>query len=67
MLTNLDKYKADLDSLIKLGDTMSLDLAFGYMEEEGQLSGEDKKNFKKFKGGKGGRPFYLYIHLIFLI
>lgn len=50
MPTNLDKYKADLDSLIKLGETMELDLTFRHLEEEGRLSAEDKKNFKKFKG-----------------
>lgn len=50
MTTNLDKYKADLDSLIKLGDAMELDLSFRYLEEEGKLSDDDKKNFKKFKG-----------------
>lgn len=49
-MTNLDKYKADLDSLIKHGETMELDLSFRYLEEEGKLSEEDKKNFKKFKG-----------------
>ena len=50
MTTNIDKYKADFDSLIKLGDTMELDLNFRHLEEEGELSEEDKKNFKKFKG-----------------
>jgi len=50
MTTNTDKYKADLDSLIKLGDSMELDLTFRHLEEEGQLSDDDKKNFKKFKG-----------------
>jgi len=50
MLTNLDKYKSDLDSLIELGETMELDLTFRHLDEEGQLSVEDKKTFKKFKG-----------------
>ena len=50
MPTNLDKYKADLDSLIKLGDTMRLDLIFRDLEEQGQLAEDDNKNFKKFKG-----------------
>ncbi len=50
MLTNLDKYKSDLDSLIKLGRTMELDLTFRHLEEEDQLSAEEKKTFRKFKG-----------------
>ena len=50
MTTNIDKYKAALDSLIKLGDSMELDLAFRQLEEKGKLSEDDKKNFKKFQG-----------------
>jgi len=50
MLTNLDKYKSDLNSLIELGETMELDLTFRHLDEEGRLSAEDKKTSKKFKG-----------------
>lgn len=50
MTTNIDKYKSDLDSLIKLGDSMELDLSYRHLEEKGKLSEDDKKNFKKFQG-----------------
>ena len=50
MTTNIDKYKKDLDSLIKLGEDMKLDLIFRQLEEEGELSEKDKENFKKFHG-----------------
>lgn len=50
MLTNLNKYKSDLDSLIQLGESMELDLTLRHLEKEGKLSAEDKKIFKKLKG-----------------
>lgn len=49
-MSNLDKYKSDLDSLIKRGETMELDLNIRHLEDKGELTEEDKKNFNKFKG-----------------
>jgi hypothetical protein len=50
MTTNLSRYKADLEKLIKLGDSMDLDLTLRYMLDEGKLDQEKKKVAEKLKG-----------------
>ncbi len=48
-MSNLDKYKADLDKLVKLGEKMELDLELRYLADQGKLSDAQKENAKKIK------------------
>lgn len=50
MITNLSRYKNDLDKLVKLGGTMHGDLAFRHANNEGKLSEEEKKVAKGLEG-----------------
>ena len=43
MATNLSRYKTDLEKLIKLGESMKLDLSFRHLEKEGELNEESKQ------------------------
>ena len=49
-MSNIDKFKDDLASLVKLGQKMELDLTYRYLEDQGELKEEDKENAKKIKG-----------------
>jgi hypothetical protein len=44
MVSNLDKYKSDLASLIRLADTMEMDLIFSIQEARGKLAPISKKD-----------------------
>jgi hypothetical protein len=46
-MTNIDKYRADIDSLSKLGDKMLSDLHFRNLEDEGKLKKEEKAEAKE--------------------
>jgi len=50
MITNLDKYKSDLDSLVSLGEEMELDLYLRYSEEQEELDEEAKAAASEIKG-----------------
>ena len=50
MITNLDRYKDDLKELVKLGETMQLDLSLRAMEEEGKLDDLTKEIKDKISG-----------------
>jgi len=50
MASNLDRYKADLDELVKLGEGMELDLEWRYLKEQGKLDKNLKEAAKKIKG-----------------
>jgi hypothetical protein len=51
MITNLDKYKDDLNKLLKLGQAMELDLNLRHMEEEKEeLTETQKKTLKELSG-----------------
>ena len=49
-MSNLDKYKKDLDSLVKLGKKMELDLTLRHLNDQGELSDKEKEAEKKIKG-----------------
>ncbi len=49
-MRNIDKYKDDLCSLVKLGQKMELDLTFRYLRDQGQHKEEDQKSAKKING-----------------
>ena len=49
MTTNLSRYKTDLEKLIKLGESMDLDLTFRHLEAEGELDEKSKKLAKAIK------------------
>lgn len=49
-MSNLDKYKKDLDALIELGDKMLLDLQIRHHSESGELPTDIKEAYKKVKG-----------------
>lgn len=50
MTSNLDKYKDDLDSLIKLGSKMELDLTWRHLAEKSHLEEKDAAIAKELKG-----------------
>lgn len=50
MATNLDRYKKDLESLIKLGEKMQLDLNGRHLLESGKVKPESKKLLEELKG-----------------
>lgn len=50
MTTNLSRYKADLEKLIKLGESMDLDLNLRHLETEGKLDEKIKEDAKAIKG-----------------
>ena len=49
-MSNLDKYKDDLDSLLKLGEKMELDLRARRLEVQGELSEKIQEAAKKIEG-----------------
>lgn len=49
-MSNIDKYKDDLESLVNLGQKMELDLTFRYLKDQGDLKEKDEKAAKKIKG-----------------
>lgn len=49
-MSNLDKFKDDLDKLVKFGEKMELDLTFRYLDDRGELSDTQKEVAKKIKG-----------------
>ena len=49
-MNNLDKYKDDLDSLLKLGEKMQFDLTFRFVEDQGDLGETINEAGKKLKG-----------------
>lgn len=49
-MSNLDKYKRDLESLVQLGEKMELDLTFCHLKEQGELDEKHKDAAKKVKG-----------------
>ena len=48
MPSNLDHYKKELDDLVKLGEAMSVDLQFRYLENQRKLSKEEREKAKGF-------------------
>jgi len=49
-MNNLDKFKDDLASLVKMGQKMELDLLYRYQSGQGELKGKDEEAAKKIKG-----------------
>jgi hypothetical protein len=49
MASNLERYKSDLDALVKLGHQMDLDLTCRNMIEQGVLTGKAKKAAKELE------------------
>ena len=49
-MSNLDKYKKDLEALVKLGEKMEMDLTFRYLKDKGELKDNHKEAAKKVKG-----------------
>lgn len=49
-MSNIEKYKEDLESLVKLGQKMELDLTFRYLKDQGDLKEKDEEAAKKIKG-----------------
>lgn len=49
MNNNIEKYKADLDRLIKLGRKMNLDLIYQDKEETSELTPKEAENAKKYE------------------
>ena len=49
-MTNLDKYRSDLDALTKLGEKMLADLHLRHLENEGKLKKEEKEKAKELYG-----------------
>jgi hypothetical protein len=50
MTTNFARYKSDLENLVKLGESMELDLSLRNLGEKGTLNSEQKAVAKKFNG-----------------
>lgn len=50
MTTNLDKYRSDLEALVKLGGKMLEDLQFRHLEKQGQLKQGKKAAAKGLRG-----------------
>jgi len=50
MTSNLDKYKADLDTLLKLGDSMAADLSLRHQIKQGSLKKENEPIARKIEG-----------------
>ena len=49
-MSNIDKYKTDLESLSKLGEKMDLDLTFRHMKDQGELDKKLQNSAKKING-----------------
>ena len=49
-MSNLDKYKTDLESLVQLGEIMDLDLTFRHLKDQGELDKKHHEAAKKVKG-----------------
>lgn len=49
-MSNIERYKRDLESLLKLGQRMELDLTFRYLQKQGELSEKQKEAADKVKG-----------------
>lgn len=49
-MSNLDIYKTDLKSLVKLGEKMDLDLTFRHLKDQGELDEKHQDAAKKVKG-----------------
>ena len=49
-MSNLDKYKKDLEVLVKVGKKMEIDLTLRYLKEQGELNDSQKEAAKKIKG-----------------
>jgi len=50
MVSNLERYKSDLDKLISLGVKMIKDLNLRYLKQKGELSEEKQKILKNIRG-----------------
>ena len=50
MSTNLDRYKNDLEGLVKLGEKMQLDLSGRHLAESGKMNAENKKLLEEIEG-----------------
>jgi hypothetical protein len=50
MITNISRYKADLEKVVKLGETMKGDLAFRHLKAEGKMTEEEQKVAKSLEG-----------------
>lgn len=50
LMSNIDKYKTDLESLSKLGEKMDLDLTFRHMKDQGELDKKLQNSAKKING-----------------
>ena len=66
MTSNLDKYKSDLDALVKLGTKMDLDLTLRHLAEKKELSEKDARLTKELKGTfeKEYQGFYTEAHAV---
>ncbi len=49
-MSNLDKYKDDLDALVALGSKMDLDLTYRNLKDQGKLDEKHKESAAKIKG-----------------
>jgi len=49
-MSNLDRYKSDLENLIQLGEKMELDLTFRHLKKQGELDENHKETAKKVNG-----------------
>lgn len=49
-MSNLDKYKTDLESLVQLGEKMDLDLNFRHIKDQNELDDKLQDTAKKVKG-----------------
>jgi len=50
MVSNLERYKSDLDKLISLGVKMIKDLNLRHLKQKGELSEEKQKILKNIRG-----------------
>jgi hypothetical protein len=49
-MTNLSRYRSDLEKLVKLGEFLEGDLTLRHLGNEGELDDEQKKSAEKLKG-----------------
>ena len=49
-MSNIDKFKDDLASLVKLGLEMELDMTYRFLKDQGKLKEKDEEHAKKVKG-----------------
>ena len=49
-MSNLDKYKKDLEALVTLGEKMEMDITFRFLKEQGELKESHKEAVKKING-----------------